>query len=316
MTDKAEIVVVGGDPPSVQPRLWHGWGGDVAFDIGANCGQSLPHLVECGFMRIFAFEPNPLSYEFAKTAAAEFNSGAPETWGRGLREIGKDGTRAVIDVMRVAVSDHTGTVRLAQLGGVQQATGQLVTPGIMGMEWEPQGGWGDDNEDIEYEMVSCATIDVLSDALGDPDFIKVDTEGHEKAIVKGATETLRTCAPAWLIEFHSPGNMTFCRDLLLQFGYRVDVVRHPHYPPGSRMWSQHGWLRAEKKNRLEQAGGSGRPREGNTAMDGYPGGTEEVQTGPEETEAAEATGQPDEVETGPADAPSTPPDAGDEAGEE
>jgi hypothetical protein len=41
-----------------------------------------------------------------------------------------------------------------------------------------------------------------------------------------------------------------------------------------------------------------------------------VQTGPEETEAAEATGQPDEVETGPADAPSTPPDAGDEAGEE
>lgn len=218
------------DPPEIARRLWQGWTGYTAFYVGANMGQNLAELAS-RFHRIFCFEPNPLSWDVLATVVARFDGPT------------LSGIRPQIDMMKLAVSDHDGTLDLASLPGTrQETTGQYVTFGHKGMEWEPRS-WGNRDEVVPVR-VPCKTLDTLSEALGDPDFITIDTEGHEALILAGADKLLSTTKPGFLIEFHSSDNFDTCRRLLGDAGYRVDAVRHPHYPPHTRMWYQHGWLRA------------------------------------------------------------------------
>jgi FkbM family methyltransferase len=207
-------VIANTDPAEVGELLWLGYSRcKLGFDVGANCGQSItPMLRFCD--RVVAFEPN-------RDAFAEMRRryGAKDIW-------------------NIAISDHEGLVELAQLGGKQAETGQLVTPGLRGMEWEP-ATW----EDVTRISCSCHTVDYLA-RHEPPGFIKVDTEGHEAQVLRGATKTLAEIRPAWLVEFHSPEGYAECVSTLRAASYKVETVRHPHYPKNSPMWHQHGWIRA------------------------------------------------------------------------
>lgn len=201
------------DPPEIEEALWRDVAsGDVAYDVGANCGQSLPHLA-AQFGDIYAFEP-----------AAEC-LGYLAAWGTGVH------------VCHVAVSDVDGTTDLLALPG-KIATGQLVTPGVEGMD-----DWGDTSVGTT-RTVACRTLDSLVHVHGIPfpDFVKVDVEGHEDKVLAGALSVIQSCRPQWLIEFHSADLARTCTDVLTRYGYDLRTVRHPHYPPGSHMWHQHGWL--------------------------------------------------------------------------
>jgi FkbM family methyltransferase len=203
------------DPPEISARLWEGvYGHRLGFDVGANCGQSIGEM-RSRCQQVISFEPNPESYALASTMYP------------GVR------------IYQIAVSDHDGEVELAALGGVQEATGQFVTPGLHGMEWDP-GNW----DDVPRKTVPCQTLDSLAGELGVPDFIKVDTEGHEAKVVAGAAGLLaRGERPRWLIEFHAPELRTECLAVLMDAGYRLETIRHPHYERGTLMWHQHGWLK-------------------------------------------------------------------------
>ncbi len=50
------IVPAPTDPPEVEDYLWEGWSGHIGWDVGANCGQSIPKMVRL-FKTIVAFEP-------------------------------------------------------------------------------------------------------------------------------------------------------------------------------------------------------------------------------------------------------------------
>ena len=200
------------DPPEVTAQLWAGFRGECGWDIGANCGQTIP-LMAARFTAVLAFEP----------AAECLPHLLPEPPG--------------VRVFPIAVSDHDGFTELIAAPD-KIATGQLVTAGTHGMEWDAaQAG-------SLTRTVPCATIDTLAAHLGYPDFCKVDVEGHEAHVLAGAAVTLDEHRPDWLIEFHTPQLHTTCRDLLTDSGYDVSTVRHPHYRPGTAMWFQHGWLRA------------------------------------------------------------------------
>jgi len=204
------------DPPQVQHRLWHDVRGVRAFDVGTNCGQSLPELLR-RFDVVVGFEPCRDSFELASAGFAP------------------------TEILNIAVSDHDGTVVLAEIEGEQADTGQLVSPGTHGMEWDP-GDW--DSSRVRKVTVECRTLDTLAGEYSLPDFVKVDTEGHELDVLRGAPGVLRRQMTAWLIEFHNPELHKLCKDILESAGHEVETIRHPHYPPGSHMWYQHGWIKA------------------------------------------------------------------------
>lgn len=208
------------DPPQISDYLWHGFRGKVAWDIGSNCGQAIMEMV-WNFEKVIGFEPSPDSCEYAQKHL--------RLWCPNYD----------VSVHRVAVSDHDGELELAYPATEQKETGQLVTIGTKGMEWEPED-WGE----VERVTVPCRTADSLVGEFGWPDFIKVDTEGHEFKVLYGANDILARGRTDFLVEFHTPENHFLCEQMLLGAGYTVGLVRHPNYMEGTAMWHQHGWLRA------------------------------------------------------------------------
>ena len=219
------------DPVEVAAVLWDGFKGyELGYDVGANCGQSISGMLGI-CKRVVSAEPSPDSY-----AVLEAEWGANPS----------------VSLYRVAVSDSDGEVVLAQPGGRPLRTGQLVTPGTEGMEWSPP-----DWSAIPSATYPARTIDSLAAETGVPDFVKVDTEGHEVQVLAGAAGVLAAGGTDWLIEFHSPGAHEECLRVLREAGCAVETVRHPHYPPGSAMSRQHGWIKAMAPARSQ----TGRPGE-------------------------------------------------------
>lgn len=211
------------DPKEIIEAQWEGVHGTTGWDVGANAGQSLPLMLD-RFQRVISFEP------------------AWESWQ--MLQANYAGDPRVI-LKRLAVSDADGKVELA----VRQApimSGQLVSPGMpyRGEHMDEQGtaNWGGD---VTTRMVRCATLDTLVTEYGRPDFVKIDTEGHELKILQGGPKLLAGKATQWLIEFHDEPLHDECVRLLEASGHVVETLRHPHYPEESYMWYRHGWLRAE-----------------------------------------------------------------------
>lgn len=211
------------DPITVEDTLWADAKGSVGYDVGSNMGQSVAKMIDV-FGTVLAFEPAQESYGVLTG-----------DWGEHPR----------VQCHQVAVSDHDGELRLA----IRQApimTGQL-TAVDMPYHGEHMGepgmaNWG---SEIAQRHLPCKTLDTLVAETGKvPDFVKVDTEGHEYQALCGATDLLRDHKPRWLIEFHTQDLHDKCVALLESHGYEVETVRHPHYPEGSHMYWQHGWLRA------------------------------------------------------------------------
>lgn len=204
------------DPPEIWSTLWVGYTGEIGWDVGANCGQTVPIMLE-GFTQVIAFEP------------------AEECWPY-LSKI--DGN---LTWLPIALSDRDDHIDLVELPD-KIDTGQLVTGGTHGMEWDPT------RSDARTRTVISRTADALiaEGALTVPDFMKIDTEGHELRVLFGARRTLAVHRPDLLIEFHSPALHDSCETLLETYGYRCETVRHPHYRPGTPMWKQHGWIRARQ----------------------------------------------------------------------
>lgn len=205
------------DPPEIWHILWADFRGDVGWDIGANCGQTLGVMGE-RFKHVYAFEP------------------AAECWPYLEAQAGPH-----LEVLALALTDTDGPLHLIELPD-KIDTGQLVTAGTHGMEWDP------DNPLANTRQVHGRTIDsLLRDGdMAAPDFMKIDVEGHEYKVLYGAKRTLAVVRPDLLIEFHTRDLHDQVRDMLVGYGYSCQTIRHPHYPPGGEMWWTHGWIRARQ----------------------------------------------------------------------
>lgn len=92
-----------------------------------------------------------------------------------------------IQVLRAAVSDATGPIDMLSSGvfsdGYFRAAKQA-----------PQS---------ELTRVLAVTVDQMTLQFGPPTHIKIDVEGHEAAVLRGATNTLDRFSPLLFIELHN-----------------------------------------------------------------------------------------------------------------
>lgn len=75
-----------------------------------------------------------------------------------------------------------------------------------------------------YE-VSCVTMDKLAESFTKPNFIKMDVEGAEAEVLKGATRIFESVRPLLICEVHDELNATFICAWLKERRYAVEWVK-------------------------------------------------------------------------------------------
>lgn len=172
--------------------------GKLALDVGANIGQSTAVLA-AHFDRVVALEPCVESFAILD---AEMSDN--------------------VERLGFAASAFCGELRLTE-SARSIATGQLTTGS--GLAW---------GKTIGERLVPSVTLDQLILTYGQPDFVKIDTEGHEVEVLRGWTGP--KCSV--LIEVHSANNEAECRSLM-----GVPLRKLTHDPAvGEMALREHFWL--------------------------------------------------------------------------
>lgn len=156
----------------------------VFVDIGAHAGRWSVRASKY-YSKVIAVEP------------------FPETLGVLMENISLNDVAKNVDVRGVAISDHSGTLKLFK---------------------HKYHGWISahdraDGEASEIVEVPCATLDEFVAQVGVyPDVIKIDVEAHELAVLAGGVETLSR-KPKLIIEVHDEAYMPRIRGILTSHGY-------------------------------------------------------------------------------------------------
>jgi len=198
--------------------------GDVVVDLGANWGSYTWNLLRLvgPSGHVHAIEPNPAMV-------------------RSLRAIG--GGRPSLTLHAVAVSDRPGEAEL----NIPVVAGSTITE-LASLAVAP------DRTAVPHERrtVRLATLDSLLPPESRVTFIKCDVEGHEAAVLRGASATLTRWHPALFVEIeqrHQAAGAdigdTFAQLLALDYvGYSV-------HPGGLRPLEEFD-LRRDQLDHLER----------------------------------------------------------------
>lgn len=161
--------------------------GDTMYDVGANVGYyALLASHKVGPTgRVIAFEPLPANVRLVQ------------------RHLRLNRVRNV-SVQEVAVSDHEGLARFAP--HASNAMGKLSEAGT-----------------LEVEMLS---LDSLSETgqFPEPNLIKIDVEGAELGVLRGASHLLARARPTILLATHGAEVHRQCCDFLRGAGYELRPI--------------------------------------------------------------------------------------------
>jgi FkbM family methyltransferase len=163
--------------------------GGLAFDIGSHVGDRIASFRRIG-ARVVALEPQPACM-------------------RALRLI--HGRDEGVTLMAAACGPSAGEVTL-QINSANPTVSTASTDFVRAADGA--GGWEGQVWDREIS-VPCVTLDALILAHGRPDFVKVDVEGFEHAVLSGLSRPL----PALSFEF-----TTIQRDVAFDCLRRLDLI--------------------------------------------------------------------------------------------
>ena len=134
----------------------------------------------------------------------------------GARAVGATGLVVAIEPNADDIADLEAQVALNGFDHVI-AVGKAVTADLA----EP-GSW------VNGDVVASTTIDQLTLEFQPPTLIKIDVEGLELEVLRGAQATLREHRPTVVAEAHSPELATATTARLVAAGYRCETFRPPH----------------------------------------------------------------------------------------
>jgi FkbM family methyltransferase len=174
---------------------------DIVFDVGANIGLYARFMIQhFGASRVIAFEPMTLNLGLLYQNIRRGNcQDRVEVIGAALADY--DGTEEFqID----DISSASGTLNVVTRGGSSEARQQYGLPPVT-------------------ETVTVARLDTMVEGgfLPVPNVIKVDVEGAEERVLRGATRTLEKHSPTLAIEFHGAKETRAVVRFLLHIGYSV-----------------------------------------------------------------------------------------------
>lgn len=158
----------------------------IAVDIGGSVGTYTFHLSRLA-KQVVTFEPNPqLHYRYEKLAIPN------------------------VRLERVALTDTDGgTTELAIPDNIEQSGLASIEPSVR-----------DKHSDFNRVTVPLRTLDSFE--LNDIGFVKIDVEGHEESVLRGAQETIARNRPTFLIEIeerHNEGGLQRIVDMFSGLGY-------------------------------------------------------------------------------------------------
>jgi FkbM family methyltransferase len=186
-------------------RLNRAWGRSVGtfFDVGANVGQTTREVLRLfPRARIYAFEPHPTSFRELAAIAADR-----------------------LSIHQIALGERKGMATLYQYG--ESGDGSLINSVVSDARFPTRFGYRPKQE-LE---IACSTIDdfCLEHRIDSIDVLKIDTEGSELAVLKGAERMLGSgrCSHVYT-EFNelqpqpgvTGGALNPISDLLARFGFR------------------------------------------------------------------------------------------------
>jgi FkbM family methyltransferase len=173
----------------------------VSLDIGADVGEFA--IAMLGSSRsVIAFEPRPTQ---ASSLAAMFGA-----------------VGAAVRVEAVAVSDEPGVTTMRVLESA---------PGRSTIDSHNTLNDADSGRVSTIDVPVVRLDDLRLDQVG---FVKIDVEGHELAVLRGAADTLKRNRPTLFIEAeerHHPGAIAAITEFLAELDYlgyfEVDGIRRP-----------------------------------------------------------------------------------------
>ena len=191
-------------------ELYEAFGGlvlrtPVIWDVGGHIGyHALGFAAGQPDARVVSFEPNPANLARLRT------------------NLDRNGDLAArIDVLPMALADRSGELTLVASDDVDGG----------GSSCSFLAGSDTPFSAVTYDTfartpVAVSTIDELAygGAHPAPSLIKVDVEGAELMVLRGASRTIDQIAPAWLIEVHTIGLMFQIDALFHAAGYRLRLL--------------------------------------------------------------------------------------------
>jgi len=179
--------------------------GDICYDIGGYRGFMSGAMALSGASKVVVFEPAPMNL-LALRRLCELNPALP------------------ISVIPFALSDRNGLVRLKVMPDLSM--GKLV-----GSPFQTGAAA------VDEITVSVRTIDGLVEGgnIPLPNVVKIDVEGSEFDVLRGATKVIETSRPRIFLEAHSVALETICSRQLSQVGYDIHRLK-PHVGVEEQTW--------------------------------------------------------------------------------
>ncbi len=173
-----------------------GW---ICYDIGGYKGYYAGIMALKGAKEVFVFEPMP-DNAFKIKKLIELNPTLP------------------IQLKEVAISDTSGKTNFKLMP--EQTMGKLEA-----------SAFEQNKKEISQITVDCITVDdLIKSGLPQPDFIKIDVEGAEDLVLKGAMNLLQTKKPFLMIEVHSPEIGKHCMVILKNLYTTIFVLETGKVP--------------------------------------------------------------------------------------
>ena len=162
---------------------------DVIVDVGANIGNHTLYFSKVLGAKVICVEPNP-----AALVLLQKNLEMNEVTGQ-------------VTIVKAAASDHSGSLRLEN--------GPLSNLGMAKVMEAAKVG--------SIEIASITLDEMISSVLSEEDarisLVKIDVEGFEQNVLRGALKTIAQHGPIIVVEAATPESHRAIESMLARFGY-------------------------------------------------------------------------------------------------